>query len=728
VAERIAARQPHLPVAKLRWRARAGFARVAAGVLIRTPSSESHLGGRQAFGLLRWLEPQLRGELSLDEITRGLPPDGARVVTRLVAHLIEIGAVDDVVPEAAPAAPTPGSGESVRRAVPARGGGRLLAALRALMAGAPETAPGPALWVHDHPDRVRDRRLRRRLAGTAMPWLPVRADIDEVWVGPLCGAWPGCATCLDLRRRAAHRYGLERERIGRAVAAEPNPLLSDPILARTIIEVALGWDPGDTSTAVSITGAGASVEAVAVLPVPGCPACGRLDDRRVTAIALRPDASAAADRAAGLREIGARLEPAAVGRRAGLVHAVVSPPGEGLPGLRLGRAWVPTHDLVRGRCNSGEWAAGTADTPEEARAAAMLEALERYAATKPRGRCLERACGARLGDQAIDPRRLVLHGDDRYRQPGFRWAPYDPDAVRLWAWAHSVAGDRQVAVPADLVFHQMTPASPDGSPRVKPLAYSTSNGTAIGSSVAEAAFHGLLEVLERDAFLVAWYRGLPLTRLRLETAEDPRIGRLCRTLRAEGYEGVALDVTLPEVGVPSVWALAVNTSDAGLRTLSGACSHPDPERAVLGALREAAGHLPLMRALFERERGHAEAMLADPTRVRKPLDHALVHGCPAAFDRIERLLGPPSPHPLQAHFGDCPDGRLDSLCSRLISRGLDVLFVDLTPADVAELGLIVVRALVPGALPITFGHGRERLAGTDRVPAGASGRWLHPLA
>jgi ribosomal protein S12 methylthiotransferase accessory factor len=149
---------------------------------------------------------------------------------------------------------------------------------------------------------------------------------------------------------------------------------------------------------------------------------------------------------------------------------------------------------------------------------------------------------------------------------------------------------------------------------------------------------------------------------------------------------------------------------------------------VLGALREAAGHLPLMRGLYERERSRVEAMLANPTKVRRPVDHALVHGCPQAFGQLERLIGPPSDQTLRAHFGPRDEPRLDSLCSRLISRGFDVLFVDLTPADVATLGLSVVRALVPGALPIAFGHGRERLAGTNRVPASSSQRWLHPLA
>ena len=722
------ARQSDPSARNLRWRAQAGYVRVVGGVFIRTPSRESHVRGPRAFSLLRWLEPQLRGELSLDEITRHLPSEGARTVSELVAHLVQIGAVDDPAATASSGPTTPSSRQSVPRALPVRGTGLLLSTLRAVTVRSRAIAPGPVLWVYDHPDRGRDRRLRRRLAGTGVPWMPVRADLNEIWVGPLSGSWAGCATCLDLRRRAAHRYGLARERIGRTLAAtQPNALLADPVLARAIIEVALGWDLRDTRTAVSIVGPEGEAAAVSVLPVPGCPACGRLADRRVTSPALHLDASPL-DHRVDLRSIGSRLERVAADRRTGVIRTVVSAPGEGLPGLRLGRAWVATHDLARGRRISGEWAAGVAETPEEARAVAMLEALERYAATKPRGRCLERASGAQLGSRAIDPCRLILHSDDQYRQRGFRWARYDPDAVRWWAWAYSVAGDRQVAVPADLVFHQMSRASPDGSPRVRPLAYTTSNGSAIGSSLPEAACCGLLEVLERDAFLIAWYSGRQLSRLRLETAEDPRIGELCRALSAEGYESLALDVSLPELRIPSVWAVAVNTGDSGLKTLSGACSHPDPERAVLGALREVAGHLTLMRGLYERERGHAEAMLANPTMVRRPVDHALAYGCPRAFDQLEQLIGPRSPHTLRAHFSHGTGQRLDSLLSRLTCQGFDVLFVDLTPADVAKLDLRVVRALVPGALPITFGHGRERLAGTDRVPANSSQRWLHPLA
>src|SRR5882672_2250963 len=126
----VRARQPDLATRTLRWRAQAGYARAGGGAFIRTQSRESYISGARAFGLLRWLETQLRGQRTLDEITRHLPAEEARTVSELVAHLVGIGAVDD--PEAGFAAgvpPQPGSLEHAPGALPARGRGQLLAAL-----------------------------------------------------------------------------------------------------------------------------------------------------------------------------------------------------------------------------------------------------------------------------------------------------------------------------------------------------------------------------------------------------------------------------------------------------------------------------------------------------------------------------------------------------------------------------------------------------------------------
>ena len=71
--------------------------------------------------------------------------------------------------------------------------------------------------------------------------------------------------------------------------------------------------------------------------------------------------------------------------------------------------------------------------------------------------------------------------------------------------------------------------------------YETSNGCAIGGSLEEAIFHGILEIVERDAFLLTWYAKLPLPRLDLSSANDTELQLMIQRLRTiTGYELHAL--------------------------------------------------------------------------------------------------------------------------------------------------------------------------------------------
>jgi ribosomal protein S12 methylthiotransferase accessory factor len=46
---------------------------------------------------------------------------------------------------------------------------------------------------------------------------------------------------------------------------------------------------------------------------------------------------------------------------------------------------------------------------------------------------------------------------------------------------------------------------------------------------------------------------------------------------------------------------------------------------------------------------------------------------------------------------------------------LDVIVVDLTSPEIMRNGLFCVKVLIPGLLPMTFGHNFTRLAGLERV-------------
>jgi len=259
--------------------------------------------------------------------------------------------------------------------------------------------------------------------------------------------------------------------------------------------------------------------------------------------------------------------------------------------------------------------------------------------------------------------------------------------------------------------------------------------------MAEAVGRALLEVMERDAFLMAWYSSGTRAPLDLGSAQDWRLLVLARRLERLGYTAMAWDVT-QELGVPVVWAMAVSDSPGLPRTLSGCGCHPDPELATWSALAEVASGLPHLSQEYERESGRAAAMWSDPGSVRTMADHGLLYAAPQAEEHLGFLLRDRrDPVSFRDRFG-APDGwseRCWTEMSRLlveavIGAGLDAIAVDQTTPEQAAMGLVAARVLVPGALPMTFGHETRRLEGAERLAgrlrdSGARGvnPWPHPF-
>jgi ribosomal protein S12 methylthiotransferase accessory factor len=59
--------------------------------------------------------------------------------------------------------------------------------------------------------------------------------------------------------------------------------------------------------------------------------------------------------------------------------------------------------------------------------------------------------------------------------------------------------------------------------------------------------------------------------------------------------------------------------------------------------------------------------------------------------------------------------------SRLADAGLEVLAADQTTPEATAAGLRCVRVIVPGLIPITFGHLHRRVTGLPRLTDGPVG-------
>ncbi len=153
-----------------------------------------------------------------------------------------------------------------------------------------------------------------------------------------------------------------------------------------------------------------------------------------------------------------------------------------------------------------EGCAGRTHSYADSEMTAILEGLERYCGMSPRGkRTAVHDSYLNLKELALDPVLVGVHGKEQYERPGFPFRPFDPSRQIDWVWGYSFLQERPILVPELLAYY----SSGCGHGFV----YETSNGCALGGSLEEAIFYGILEVVERDSFLMTWYAELPLAPL-----------------------------------------------------------------------------------------------------------------------------------------------------------------------------------------------------------------------
>ncbi len=374
---------------------------------------------------------------------------------------------------------------------------------------------------------------------------------------------------------------------------------------------------------------------------------------------------------------------------------------------------------------------GRTESREGSELVAMLEALERFCGHEPRRhggatRGSFESLRRQYGDAVVDPRTFVLHDAEQMAQPSFDLEPYSDALAFNWAWGWSMRQQRPVLVPEQMVYYRLgdTPGQP-----LNRFVYETSSGCALGGCVEEAALYGLMEVLERDAYLTSWYGRIAPRALQLDAVADERVAALVARSRAQGYEVHAFDMRL-DIDVPLVWALIVDPrADAPVKSYCASAGHARWEQALFAALVEVTTSMGVYQVSMPPLRERALAMARDPWQVRSMADHVLLYSLPEVYPRLSFLFDGPPAQPLPAPEAAATDVR-DELLRRVqqtLAVASDVIVVNQSWAPMQALNLHCVKVLAPGLTPVTFGHQHRRCA-LPRLNAARRARGLAPMA
>lgn len=335
---------------------------------------------------------------------------------------------------------------------------------------------------------------------------------------------------------------------------------------------------------------------------------------------------------------------------------------------------------------------------------AMAEFIERVSCEEPKH--LFRASYSDIRN-AVAPEMLVSYDAAQYRRRNFPFIPFSRDRDYWWGMGEEYDDGNRIAILGDFLFSS---SSLIGRDQYGAYTSSTSSGVAAHTQVAQAIEGAALELVERDAFMRAWLFRKPAPTVVVRSLPADFQKRISN-LKEIGVQVVIKDLSYRFASVIFLYA---QDRKRGFTRVAAASSF-DVEAA-------------LDRALLELEVLIQDAVTSDhvpnihPMKIQNAEDHAVLYSNRKYFRAADFFLVTEKTRRLSDVGKGLPNNWIDFLAA-LRRDDKKLICINITndernPVFMAHLGekrrVDVIRALIPGLLPISFGWGREPLGMIER--------------
>jgi ribosomal protein S12 methylthiotransferase accessory factor len=331
----------------------------------------------------------------------------------------------------------------------------------------------------------------------------------------------------------------------------------------------------------------------------------------------------------------------------------------------LDRIGIPVFSTIRPTAQDGAISIynGKGATPAEAKVSAMMEGIERYSAeVHDRNLLISSYSDLRKEENALNPLELILPPTS------------DPDSKIPWIMGYDLMNDEEILVPANSVFHPLRE-------KYIRLFRTNTNGLASGNEIEEAIFHGISEVIERDAWSIV--ERTKNTGPCITNIENGLAGDLLRRFTCAMVSVHLKDIT-SDVSVPTFAAVSddIKLRDPVLLTI-GMGTHTNASVTMLRALTEVA-----QSRLTQIHGAREDTTVGE---FRRTIGYDRTKRMNKHWFEISQELDSSQ---IPSHDSDDFLDDIRYMKKRLEDAGLDrLIVVDLTRE---EIGVPVVRVIVPG--------------------------------
>ncbi len=319
----------------------------------------------------------------------------------------------------------------------------------------------------------------------------------------------------------------------------------------------------------------------------------------------------------------------------------------------------------------------------------------------------------RMGEYALDPQQLTLFSAALYATPGCPFVPFTHDTPAYWVRGHALIRDDPAWIPANLAYvnWQLADFVQEAVPMTQTPSYS---GLAAGWSLEAALVSAIEDCIRRDTMMIWWLNRQPLPAIQpsaelaaLWQGEPTELGQRAWLIYLPNQFGLPVIAGVlenrheqlltigfgygadPVAAALQAWAEAATSQEAS-RDMN------DPHGLTRQSVEQGMLHTPFKP--WRADRAYLDDYRSDFRDMTDPLVQRQFYLDPRAIERVRPWIDVPA----TLHFADIPtlpDRSLAAYRQRLAALGFELFWLDLTPPDLAVVGLKVVRVVIPGLVP-----------------------------
>jgi len=334
---------------------------------------------------------------------------------------------------------------------------------------------------------------------------------------------------------------------------------------------------------------------------------------------------------------------------------------------------------------------------------AFAECFERYSCTVYSKEKLIKGSYENLKENALNPRKISYFTKKQLTKKEFNKYRIKSNDVFHWVKGFSLTSNKEILVPAHLVYWNYT------NENEKMLMEPISTGAAAGTTYSAAIIRGILEIIERDAFMITYLNKIERCRIVFSKVENEELKLLLKEIKKYGFEFYVFDIST-NLKVHSFLSFIIDKSLIPPLITSGLKSDLDPEKGILGSLEECFNTYDWVLELHK----SGQVFTGDKNDIRSHNDRALYWLQKGMIKNLDFLIKTKKKKEISKFVNldkKSTNENLEFLLHDLKKRKMETVIVDVTPRDVKEVGFKVVKVLIPKLQPLYLNEKIRYLGG-----------------